>query len=275
MKCAWKELLAILPPWIRTEVDRHCNTLQEVRLRRNKPVVLVCQKEKIELLRQAALEDLQYVINSACRYSPWTAATTAQGFVTAPGGHRIGLCGEAVVRNGAMNGIGTVSSLNIRVARDFPGISGNLWLRKENILILGPPGSGKTTLLRDLIRQRAQQENVAVVDERGEIFPIAADFPTGLNTDVVNGCSKPQGIELVLRAMSPDCIAVDEITAGEDCSAMVQAGWCGVSLVATAHASSAADLRSRVFYAPLVASGLFNTAVVLRKDKSWYTERIT
>ena len=276
MKCAWKELLAILPPWLRTEADRQGrDTLQEIRLRRNKQVVLVRSCGRTELPSLATSDDLQYILNAACRYSPWTATTTAQGYVTAQGGHRIGLCGDALIRSGEMSGIGTITSLNIRVARDFPGISSNLWLRKEGILILGPPGSGKTTLLRDLIRQRSQRENIAVVDERGEIFPTAAGFQSGPNTDVLTGCSKPHGIELVLRAMSPDCIAVDEITADEDCAALVQAGWCGVSLLATAHAASTADLRSRPVYAPLIASGLFETAVILRRDKSWHTERIT
>lgn len=275
MKCAWKELLAILPPWLRLEVDRQGGiTLQEIRLRRHKSVVLVGDKGSVVLPRSAEQDDLQYVINAACRYSPWTAATTAQGYITAPGGHRIGICGEALIRSGEMQGIGVVTSLNIRVARDFTGISSNLWLRNEGILILGPPGSGKTTLLRDLIRQRSQRDNISVVDERGEIFPPAADFQMGTNTDVLTGCSKRQGITFVLRAMSPDCIAVDEITASEDCDALIQAGGCGVSLLATAHASSVSDLQIRPVYTPLVTSGLFRLAVVLRKDKSWYMERI-
>lgn len=276
LKCAWKELLAILPPRLRGEVDRQgSDTLQEIRLRQNKPVMLVRSCGKAELSHRAAQEDMQYILNAASRYSPWTATTIEQGYITAQGGHRIGLCGDALIRNGQMCGIGALTSLNIRIARDFPGISGNLWLREEGIVILGPPGSGKTTLLRDLIRQRSQRENMAVVDERGEIFPTAAGFQSGLNTDVLSGCSKPHGIELMLRTMSPDCIAVDEITATEDCSALIQAGWCGVSLLATAHAASTADLRSRPVYAPLISSGLFDTAVILRRDKSWYTERIS
>lgn len=173
-----------------------------------------------------------------------------------------------------MDGYSRVTSLNIRIARDFTGISSNLWLRKEGILILGPPGSGKTTLLRDLIRQRSQRENISVVDERGEIFPMSADFETGINTDVLSGCSKPEGVTMVLRAMNPACIAVDEITAEADCEALVKAGRCGVTLLATAHASNLEDLCRRPVYKPLANSGLFETAVILRKDKTWYTERI-
>ncbi len=275
MKCAWKELLAILPPWLRGEVDRQGrDTLQEIRLRRDHSVILIRSDGNLQLPRKPKQEDLQYVINAACHYSPWTATSTAQGYLTAPGGHRIGLCGETLLRNGAMDGIRTVTSMNIRVARDFPGISGNLWLRNESILILGPPGCGKTTLLRDLIRQRSQRENISVVDQREELFPAAANFEPGANTDILTGCSKVQGVSQVLRVMSPDCIAVDEITAPEDCDALIQAGWCGVSLLATAHAASLSDLFTRPVYAPLAKSKLFGTAVILRRDKSWYTERI-
>ena len=275
LKCAWKELLSILPLRLRPEVDRQGRgTLQEIRLRLGKPVSLICADGRYQLSYHVKPDDLQSILHLASQYSPWTVTTLAQGYITAPGGHRIGICGQAQIRNGRMDGITTVTSLNIRVARDFPGISGNLWLRRENVLILGPPGSGKTTLLRDLTRQRSLNENISVVDERGEIFPPAAEFDIGANTDVLTGCSKEEGITLVLRAMNPACIVVDEITAQEDCDALIKAGWCGVSLLATAHASMLSDLRSRPVYRPLISSGLFETAVILRRDKSWYTERI-
>lgn len=275
LKCAWKQLLSILPAQLRSEVDKQGrDTLQEIRLRQGKPVILICSDGRHPLEYIAAAEDLQFVIHGASQYSPWTAATISRGYLASPGGHRIGICGQALIRNGIMEGIGSVSSINIRVARDFVGISRNLRLRREGILILGPPGSGKTTLLRDLIRQRSQLENVSVVDERGEIFPMAADFDTGPNTDVLTGCGKAEGVTQVLRAMNPACIAVDEITAREDCDALLNAGWCGVSLLATAHASSLADLRSRPVYQPLASSGLFKTAVILHGDKTWVTERI-
>ena len=275
MSCAWNELLSILPPSIRQEVDkRGKESLQELRLRSGRKVLLVGRDGNYELSRIASKEDLQFIMNSASRYSPWTSATVKQGFITAQGGHRIGLCGEAIIHHGEMQGISNVFSMNIRIARDIPGVSSNLKLRKESILILGPPGSGKTTFLRDLIRRCSNNNNVAVVDERGEIFPLAASFDTGNHTDVLIGCNKQSGIEMVLRTMSPNYIAVDEITAEADCISLIRAGWCGVFLLATAHASSVNDLCSRPVYKPLVDCRLFDTAIILRSDKTWYTERM-
>ena len=66
-----------------------------------------------------------------------------------------------------------------------------------------------------------------------------------------------------------------EITAEEDCVAMLKAGWCGVSLLATAHASDCEDLKRRCIYQPLARSGLFTQAVVLSRDKTWRMERMT
>jgi stage III sporulation protein AA len=275
LTCAWNELLRILPPNVRLEVDRlGKDTLQEIRLRQGKNIQLIRRKSNIELSQVTSEQDLQFVINAASRYSPWTSSTVKQGFLTAHGGHRIGICGEVIIRDGEVHGFSTIFSLNIRVARDIHGISSNLKLREENVLILGPPGSGKTTLLRDLIRRYSLDHNITVVDERGEIFPLTGCFDTGKNTDVLLGCSKKSGIEMGLRTMSPNYIAVDEITAESDCYALIRAAWCGVYLLVTAHATSVRDLENRSVYKPLVDSGLFNTAIILRPDKTWYTERM-
>lgn len=272
MICAWKEFLAVLPPPMRQDVDRlGMAGAQELRLRLGKPPCLVLPQRTVTLGKAVTMDDLNFSINAACRYSPWTAATAANGYITAPGGHRMGICGEAVVKDGVMTGFRSIRSLNIRIARDFPGIAARLTGLGGNLLILGRPGSGKTTLLRDLIRQRSEKENVAVVDERGELFPMGLD--AGQAVDILSGCGKVQGIDTVLRTMGPDTIAVDEITASEDCDALLQAGWCGVRLLATAHAADARDLRCRGIYRPILQSGLFDTLVILHKDKSFRTER--
>ena len=82
---------------------------------------------------------------------------TRCGFVTLPGGHRLGICGTAVVQNGTITALREPSSLNLRIARQPNGIADRLrdalWARPQSVLLCGAPGSGKTTLLRDLIRQ--------------------------------------------------------------------------------------------------------------------------
>ena len=271
--CAWKELLSILPLSLRAETDLLGNEkLQELRLRINEPPELVLLGKSHWLKGKISRDDLNFIVNTASRYSPWAASTVAQGYITAPGGHRIGLCGEVVCRNGTVEGIREVHSLCIRIARDFPGIGKDAADLKGSILILGAPGWGKTTLLRDLIRQLSEKECISVVDERGELFP--EGFPPGKRSDILTGCPKSQGIEMLLRTMGPSCIAVDEITAEKDSAALLRAANCGVRLLATAHAASVQDFRRRSVYRTLIENGIFKNLLVLREDKSYSVERM-
>lgn len=274
MNCAWKELLSVLPPRLRGEVDKMgAQTMQELRLRIGSLPELVTGRGSAWLSGTVSQADLDYVVNAASRYSPWSAATSAQGYLTAPGGHRIGLTGDAVVRNGRMDGIRCIRSLCIRVARDFPGIGKKAAGIGGSILILGAPGWGKTTLLRDLIRCKSEFVPVSVVDERRELFP--EQFPAGKRTDILWGCPKNEGIEIMLRTMGPKYIGVDEITAGEDCDALIRASCCGVDFLATAHASTIGEFRSRAVYRPLIENRIFGTVLLLHADKTFTLERMT
>ena len=271
MKCAWKELLAIVPHRFRREVDSLGREEgQELRLRLDKPPELVTALGHQWLSGTVTEEDLRFVVNAASQYSPWAAATAARGYITAAGGHRIGLCGEVFGSGGQVRGIRNVTSLNIRVARDYTDLAtGDL---KGNVLILGPPGSGKTTFLRDLSRRIAQRETVTVVDERGELFP--KGFEPGKRMDIMTGCGKAEGIGMALRTMGPDCIAVDEITEEVDCLALTNANRCGVRLLATAHAVCREDLLRRPVYRPLTRMDIFSVLVILKRDKSRYIEHL-
>lgn len=280
MRCAWQEFIRLLPQWMRRETDMlGKDTLQELRLRLDKPPLLVCRSRAVRLERNIQHDDLNFIINAASQYSPWAAQTISSGYITAPGGHRIGICGEVAVNNGRITGLRNASSLCMRVARDFPGVGESARDMTGSVLIIGPPGSGKTTLLRDLIRQRGDSGigSVAVLDERGEIFPLVQGkccFETGENADILTGCSKPEALDMLLRTMNPRWIALDEITREEDCLALRSAGWCGVSLLATAHALSKSDFLARPVYRQLALDRLFDNLLVLGRDKSWRAERI-
>ena len=280
MKCAWQAYLNLLPMWMRDDVDKQGrDTLQELRLRIDRPPELVTSEGTIWLSTIVTDTDLSYCVNTASRYSPWASASVKYGYITASGGHRLGICGNTAMINGEISTITKITSICIRVARDFPGLGMKLTKLTGSVLIIGPPGSGKTTLLRDFVRQKSNDGfgPVAVVDERNELFPVVDHsfcFSPGKSTEVMSGCGKFDALPMLIRTMSPRWIAVDEITAEQDTAALIQAGWCGVKLIATAHASNTQELRSRKVYRALLDSGLFDTVIVMALDKSWVVERI-
>ena len=263
MKWNEQQLLSILPQRLRHGDYRD---VRELRLRLGQKPRLVTGSGFRELEGEVSGDELRYLINAASRYSPWSAQSIAEGYLTAPGGHRIGLCGD-----GAGENLREITSVCIRIARDYAGIAAGLPM-EGNLLILGAPGTGKTTLLRDYIRQRARRCSVAVVDERREIFPDGFDRNGGI--DVLSGVAKGRGMDMVLRSMSPRVIALDEITSAEDCEALIRAAWCGVELVATAHAGSVRDLRERMVYRPLVETGLFKMVAFLDSKQCWHIREV-
>lgn len=273
MISGWTELLKVLPRTYAQEMEGfYAAQPQELRMRLDRPPILVTASGERVLKGTVTADDLAYCVNAATKYSPWSASTLAEGFVTAPGGHRIGICGEAVGYGDSFKGIRSYHSVCIRIAADHKGIAGPLSKLPGNILIIGPPGSGKTTLLRDLIREISKKENIAVIDQRWELFP--GCFDPGQRTDILFGCQKDRAVDMLLRTMSPSSIAMDEITKSSDCDALIKAAWCGVRLIATAHAADATQLRRRGVYMPLLESGIFSHLVVLQKDKSFRTERL-
>ena len=280
MRCHWQAFLKILPAWLQEPVDTHGKEkLTELRLRIGSAPELVLTDRSVWLTSQVAANDISFCVNAASQYSPWIASTIREGYLTAHGGHRIGVCGDVIMDTDGQPCFQNVTSLCIRVARDFPDIAVGLPVDAGSVLIIGPPGSGKTTFLRDLIRQRSNHGigSVAVVDERGELFPSVRGQPcfcTGKRTDILCGMSKERGIYSAIRTMGPAVIAVDEITAKADCDALVHAMWCGVHILASAHATCVQDLYRRSIYKPLVESNLFETLIVLQQDKSWRMERI-
>ena len=147
------------------------------------------------------------------------------------------------------------------------------------ILLTGPRQAGKTTMLRDIIRNRSKsgEGSVAVIDERGELFPTYGgnfSFYPGDGTDVLSGCKKSTGIIMLLRAMGPRTIAVDEITSQEDADAILEAIGCGVEIIATAHAGSVRDFMSKPTYTRLIEYRIFPNILQMRPDKSWKEERV-
>lgn len=227
-----------------------------------------------EPIRSSQLEDILVMATGQAVYS--ARQMLKYGFLTMAGGHRLGICGTAIYTNGELHSLKEISSINLRVASEKRGFSmpavNYIWTHPRSALIVGPPGSGKTTLLRDLICQLSSKFSwrVSVCDERNEISACwdgKPQFELGPCADVLCGAGKEEGIEMLLRTMNPQWIAVDEITSEKDVDAILRASYCGVRFMATVHAYTSEELFIRPVYRKLMEAGIFQTLITITKDR--------
>ena len=280
-----KEIAAVLPTVWAEQLHQLqkslLDTVEEIRMRRGYPATVLFSGGEYPLGESSVTEaDLREVLERATQASAHTALEQVKrGFVTLKGGHRIGLCGTVSRKNDETLTLRHLSSLSLRIARAINGQADELLPKlTENgrfcsTLILGPPGSGKTTLLRELICALSdgngiKTHRVGVADERGEIAAMwqgEPQFSVGRQTDVLDGSPKAEGMSILLKAMNPQVLAVDEITHPDDVVAVVDSAGCGVALLATAHAACLTDLNKRPVYRQLMQEDIFCRAVILHR----------
>ena len=283
---AYRQAAGVLPPRLRQEAlsltpQDQCRA-EELRLRVGQPMSAAFPEGERPLggapVRASELEQLVEIASRASVHA--VLDQIRRGYLTVEGGHRIGLCGTAVLREGEIHSLRKLSSAAIRVARQVRNSSGPVLNglcpggRLSSTLILAPPGAGKTTLLRDLVRRVSdgdgcQPRRVSLMDERGEVAALYSGCPqldVGSRTDVMEGCPKAKGLMLLLRAMNPQVLAVDEITAPEDAAALRTAAGCGVTLLATAHGDGREDLERRPLYRALMEAGIFQKLLLIRRE---------
>jgi stage III sporulation protein AA len=291
----FEEAAANLPGFVRDALrvvpDCAKAETREIRLRAGSPIVLTLP-DGVQYLTGARLssvyaesyprltaQDMQEIFKAICGYSVHSFTETARlGYIPLAGGHRAGVCGSAVVEGEKVQAVRTVSSVNLRIARDIPGsansLTAGLYQGKQlpNLLVLGIPGSGKTTVLRDLTRQISQSgRRVAVIDERGEFAGTRDGSPcrqVGINTDILNGYPKAEGILLAVRSLAPEVIVCDELGDAPDAAALEAGANAGVAFAASAHAGSFAQARARPVVRRLLDAGVFTHIARLEGPQS-------
>ena len=250
-------------------------SVREIRVRSGGKAVLMTTRGECACAGTLTQPQVAQMAEALCEHALYARAEEQrQGFVTLRGGHRMGLCGRVIAQGQNVRALREISSLCIRVARQWRGASQSLlpYLldgdgRVHSTLMLGLPGMGKTTMLRDACRCLSERGiHVCVVDERSEIAAMCAGVPqldVGPNTDVLDGCSKESGMRWMLRAMSPEVLATDELGGALDVQAVQEAARSGVSVMATLHGRDLETALSHGALYQLARERLFERYVLL------------
>ena len=222
--------------------------IQELRLRTDCAVTFTVQGRQcsasalpgcppaLVAMRLDALQ-IEEIFHTLCNGSVHThERELSEGYLTTAAGNRVGVAGQFVQREGQCITLQKVTSLNLRIARSCY-IHLPLELDKlleqhfTGLLVVGEPGSGKTTLLRTIARTLAERQRlVAVVDERGELFPPEGPLPP---LERIGGVDKARAVQMALRTLAPQVILLDELGSLEETMALEQGFFSGVDFIAS------------------------------------------
>jgi stage III sporulation protein AA len=284
-------VLAISLRRIFDNMDVDFDKLQEIRLRRESPLIVVCEGNEVfvdergrrlDSPKQAHVvtgREIRETMEFISNYSLYAfEEELRQGFITIFGGHRVGVSGKVILEKERVKSLRHISCINIRLAHEIIGCGDKVmpYITTEqsiyHTLIISPPRCGKTTLLRDLIRQiscggnHRRGVNVGVVDERSELGACYQGCPQnnlGYRTDVLDCCPKKEGMMMLVRSMSPQVIAVDEIGSAEDMEAVEYVMNCGVKMLATVHGKSLEEIYAKPVLGERMGGTFFQRYVLL------------
>ncbi|RST73791.1 stage III sporulation protein AA [Siminovitchia acidinfaciens] len=282
-----ENIIRILP----TEVSELMNVLpeetkegiEEIRLRVNRPVEVTSRGLTKFLPYLFSKSEAELLLDNLAGHSFYTLdEELRRGYITIEGGHRIGLAGKVILEEGRVKALRYLTSFNIRVAREKIGAADQFtpYLYEEtwkHTMIIGPPQTGKTTLLRDLARvvstgcpmKEIPAMKVGIVDERSEIAGCMQGIPQlqfGPRVDVLDACPKAEGMMMMIRALSPDVLIVDEIGREEDKAAIMEAVNAGITLMMTTHGNSLEEIKKRPLLKEIIDHQVFQRFIELSRN---------
>lgn len=241
-----------------------------------------------ELAVETNEDEIGEIFRRLCGYSVYSCTESVnKGYITVSGGHRAGVAGTAVTENGKITAVRDICSINLRIAREIKGAANGIYKSVFanglcSVIVVGPPSSGKTTVLRDLARQLSGKDSgncrkVFVCDERGELGACVSGIPQndlGINTDIITGYPKSEGIMTGLRSFSPDIIICDEVATYEEIDAVESGVNSGVCFALSVHARNVRELKTKPIIKRLIATGEFGKIVLLSGNGVCRTEKI-
>lgn len=275
------KLLSFLPIVLADEISRiglgrrgGIASMRQLTLRADGLCVADFGGEKIRLMSGISQDELNRLLLRLCEGALYAHRhSICQGYVSAFGGIRVGVCGRASY-DGEMVGVSEYSALVIRIPTGVCSFSEELcqiYMSEvtAGMLIFAPPGGGKTTALRSLassLGSVAIAKHVVVVDERLEFTP---DDYRRCDVDILRGYSRCRGIEIATRTLGADVVIIDEIGA-DDANMILQASRFGIPMVATVHASSFNEVMAKPSIQRLLDTKAFNVAVGIGHSRDGY-----